>query len=132
MPAPVSDDAVPPCGPDDLAVTVSWERDGAGLRAQVTAETVSAGAGRLAGKPQVRPLQPDGTPLPVETVISLEMRNPGYVILSPDHRATARVSCASLCGQRESNRAQVSWDGGSAVTEVRGPAQPECVQGRSG
>ena len=132
MPAPVSDDAVPPCGPDDLAVTVSWERVGAGLRGQVIAENVSGRACRLAGKPQVRPLQPDGTPLPVETVISLEMRTPGYVILSPGDRAAAPVSWASWSGQRASDRAQVSWDGGSAVTEVRGPAQPECVQGRSG
>lgn len=132
MPGPVSDDAVPPCGPDDLAVTVSWEREGAGLRGQVIAENVSGLACRLAGKPQVRPLQPDGTPLPAETVISLEMRTPGYVILSPGERAAAPVSWASWCGQRASGRAQVSWDGGSAVAEVRGPAQPECVQGRSG
>ena len=132
MPTPVSDDAVPLCGSGDLAVTVSWENDGAGLRGQVIAENVSDRACRLAGKPQVQPLHPDGTPLPVETVISLEMRTPGYVILSPGERAAARVSWASWCGPRASGRAQVSWNGGSALAEVRGPAQPECVQGRSG
>ena len=132
MPAPVSDDAVPLCGPDDLAVTVSWEHDGAGLRGQVIAENTSGRACRLAGKPQVQPLHADGTPLPVETVISLEMLTPGFVILPPGDRAAARVSWASWCGQPASGRAQVSWDGGSALAEVRGPAQPECVQGRSG
>jgi hypothetical protein len=132
MPAPVSDDAVPPCGSDDLAVTVSWDRDGAGLRGQVIAENVSGRACRLAGKPQVQPLRPDGTLLRVDTVITLEMRTPGYVILPPGERAAARVSWASWCGPRASGRAQVTWDGGSAVAEVRGPAQPECVQGQSG
>ena len=52
MPARMSDDAVPPCGPDDLTVVVKWERDGAGLRGQVMAENVGGRACRLAGSRQ--------------------------------------------------------------------------------
>ena len=37
---------VPACGPDDLSVTVRWERDGDGLRGQVIAENTG---GRAAG-----------------------------------------------------------------------------------
>lgn len=42
MPGHQADDPVmPACGPDDLVVEVSWERDGTGLRGRVTAENVS-------------------------------------------------------------------------------------------
>jgi hypothetical protein len=59
------DDAVPLCGSDDLAVVVNWEHDGPALDGQVIAENVSGRACRLADKPGVTPLQPDGTALPV-------------------------------------------------------------------
>jgi hypothetical protein len=62
------DDAVPLCGSDDLAVVVKWEHGRPGLDGQVIAENVSGRACRLAYKPQVTPLQLDGTPLPVETI----------------------------------------------------------------
>jgi hypothetical protein len=39
---------VPLCGSDDLAVVVSWERDGAALDGQVIAENVGGRACRLA------------------------------------------------------------------------------------
>lgn len=132
MPAPSSGDAVPPCGSDDLAVVVSWERDGTGLRGQVIAENVSGRPCQLAGKPGVTPLRPDGTPLPAHTVITLEMRTPGYVILQPGERAAARVTWASWCGQQASGRARVDWPGGSVAASVHGPVQPECSQGRPG
>lgn len=131
MPAPGSGDAVPPCRSDDLAVVVSWEPDGTGLRGQVIAENVSGRPCQLASKPGVTPLRPDGTPLPAHTIISLEMRSPGYVVLQPGQRAAASVSWASWCGQQASNRAQVDWPGGSTIAEVHGPPQPACSPSRA-
>jgi hypothetical protein len=77
MPASGGDRAVPLCGSDDLVVVVNWERDGPGLRGQVIAENVSGRAGRLANKPGVTPLRPDGEPLPVNTTVTLEFLEPG-------------------------------------------------------
>ena len=126
MTAPLGDDDVPPCGSDDLAVVVRWERDDNGLRGQLTAENISARACKLGYKPTVTPLRPDGTPLPAQTLVTLEMRIPGYVILQPGQRAASRVSWSSWCGDPASDRAQVEWHGGSAAAEVQGPAQPAC------
>jgi Protein of unknown function (DUF4232) len=122
-----NEDPVPACGPDDLAVTVNWERAGPGLRGRVIAENVGARACRLANKPSVRPLRPDGSPLPVETIITLELRHPGYVTLQPGQRAASPVAWGSWCGEQASDRARVDWSGGSAVAVVHGPVQPECA-----
>ncbi len=115
-------------------MTVLWERreDGHGLRGQVIAENVGGRACRLPGKPTVTPLEPDGQPLDVWNVVTLEFRSPGYVDLQPGDRAAARVSWSSWCGRPASDRARIEWDGGSVVAPVRGPVQPECVQNRSG
>ena len=129
MPDSQDDDAVPLCGPDDLAVVVNWEHDGPALHGQVIAENVGGRACRFADKPGVTPLQPNGAPLQVKTIISLEMKVPRYVILEPGQRAAARVYWASWCGQQASNRARVDWPGGSAVATVHGPTQPECSIG---
>jgi hypothetical protein len=121
MPAGRSDDAVALCGSGDLAVVVSWEHDGDGLRGQVIAENVSGRACRLEGKPGVTPLQPGGAPLPVTTTVTLEMLEPGYVILQPGERAAAPVRWGSWCGQQASDRARVDWPSGSTVATVHGP-----------
>jgi Protein of unknown function (DUF4232) len=122
----------PLCEAADLAVTVRWERVGTELRGQVLAENLGGRVCRLAGKPEVTPLAGDGTPLPAQTVITLEWRSPGYVLLRPGQRAAARVSWASWCGRRPAGRARVGWEGGEAVAEVHGPAQPECSPGAPG
>jgi hypothetical protein len=131
MPARRGDDAVPPCGSDDLSVVVHWQRDGTGLLGQVIAENVSDRACQLASKPTVTPLQVDGSPLPVDTIITLEMRTPGYVNLQPGQRAAARLIWGSWCGQPASDRALVKWPGGSATARVVGPAQPDCGPSRA-
>ena len=41
---------MPACGPDDLSVTVRWERDGDGLRGQVIAENTGNRACLAAGQ----------------------------------------------------------------------------------
>lgn len=130
MPAHSGEDAVPPpCRSDDLAVVVRWERDGTGLRGQVIAENVGDQACQLAGKPAVTPLRADGSPLPVEAVITLELRSP--LILQPGERAAASVSWACWCGHPASGRARVEWTGGSAIANVEGPVQPDCVPGQA-
>jgi hypothetical protein len=115
------------CGPADLELTVHWERDGRGLRGQVIARNVSGRACRLASKPGVTPLRADGSPLPTQTVITLEMRSPGYVVLRPGERAAAPVRWSSWCGEPAGDRVRVDWPGGSAIGAVHGPAQPDCV-----
>jgi Domain of unknown function (DUF4232) len=120
----------PLCGPADLAVAVHWARDGAGLRGQVVAENVGGRACRLAGKPAVTPLAADGTPLPAQTVITLEWLSPGYVILEPGQRAAARLGWGNWCGPQATGRARVDWGSGEAVAEVHGPAQPDCSPGQ--
>ncbi len=119
----------PLCEAADLAVVVRWERDGTGLRGQVLAENVSGRVCRLPGKPEVTPLAGDGTPLAARTVITLDWRSPGYVLLRPGQRAAAPVGWASWCGRRAGGRARVAWEGGEAVAEVHGAAQPECSPG---
>jgi hypothetical protein len=128
---PVSGDPAeaPLCEAADLAVVVRWEQDGTGLRGQVLAENVGGRVCRLAGKPEVTPLAADGAPLPAGTVVTLEWRSPGYVLLRPGQRAAARVGWASWCGRRAAGRARVGWGSGEAVAEVHGPAQPECSAG---
>jgi Protein of unknown function (DUF4232) len=132
VPAHPDDDAVLACRPDDLAVVVIWERAGTGLRGQVIAENAGGRACRLAGKPAVTPLRPDGSPLPALTITTQEWRSPGYVLLRPGQRAAARVSWASWCGQPASGQARVDWPGGWAVAQVHGPTQPECAEHQPG
>jgi hypothetical protein len=127
-----SPSALPLCGPGDLAMTVVWERDGAGLRGQVIARNIGARACRLAGKPAVTPLALGGTPLPAETVITLEMIHPGYVILHPGQTAAAPLSWSNWCGRQAAGRARVSWGSGMAIADVHGPVQPECSPGQPG
>jgi hypothetical protein len=131
MPVRRGDDPVPLCGSDDLAIVVNWQRDGTGLRGHVIAENVSDHTCQLANKPTVTPLQADGSPLPVDTIITLEMRTPGYVNLEPGQRAAALVLWASWCGQQASNQALVKWPGGSAIARVDGPTQPACGPSRA-
>jgi hypothetical protein len=126
MSADANDEPLPACGPEDLAVVVSWERAGPGLRGQVIAENIGARACRLANKPSVTPLRPDGSPLPVDTIVTLELRDPGYVTVQPGQRAASPVTWSSWCGERAGDRARVGWPGGSTVAVVYGPAQPDC------
>jgi hypothetical protein len=121
---------MPPCGSGDLAVDVNWEHDGDGLRGQVVAENVSGRACRLAGKPAVTPMQLGGAPLPVTTTVTMEMVEPGYVIVQPGERAAAPAVWGSWCGQQASDRARVDWPDGSTVAQVHGPPQPGCIEGR--
>jgi hypothetical protein len=115
---------LPACRPDDVSVTVSWKRDGGGLRGQVTAENTGSRACRLPGKPGVTPLGRDGRPLPTQMMVTLEMLLPGYVVLEPGQRAAAPVTWGGWDGAMASSEAQVTWEGGAVTAAVQGPAQP--------
>jgi hypothetical protein len=88
--------ALPLCGPEDLAMTVHWERDGAGLRGQVTARNIGARACRLAGKPAITPLTLDGTALPAQTLITLRCSIP--VMWSFNLASAPRLRWAGAAG----------------------------------
>lgn len=118
--------AVPPCRPDDLVVSLRWERSGDGLAGEVVAENVGGRTCQLGGKPTVRPLGRNGEALPAEHLISLELRIPSAVVLRPGGRAAAPVSWAGWCGDPASGRVVIGWDGGSVVVDAQGPSQPRC------
>lgn len=118
---------VPCCEPEDLTVTVRWGADAdGGLRGQVVADNTGGRACRLPGKPAVTPVGVDGKPLPAQTVITLEMRHPGYVIVRPGERAVAPVGWRSWCGPPASDRAEVGWADHTVIARVYGPLEPEC------
>jgi len=120
------------CHGDEVEVTVRWERDGTGLRGQVIVRNVGDRACRLPGKPQVRPLGQDGAPLAADTMITLELVEPGYVDIEPGESAAARVTWANWCGPPAADQAVVSWGDGSATAQVVGPVQPSCEAGHGG
>ncbi|MFI5607443.1 DUF4232 domain-containing protein [Amycolatopsis sp. NPDC051903] len=122
---------VPLCGPDDLAVSLYWERDGQGLRGTVVAENVGTRTCRSGMKPGVQPLGLDGVPLPTDTLVSAEMRRPAHVVLEPGDRAAAPVSWRNWTGAPAGDRAIVGWNGGESVVvvEVDAPRQPGCRPG---
>ena len=121
----------PVCAPEDLALTVRWQRGGDGaLHGEVVAENVSGRACRLPGKPTVTPVGADGTPLPVQTVVTMEWVQPGYVVVRPGQRAAAPVHWPSWCGQAPADQARVGWGDHVATAPVDGPLQPACDPGR--
>jgi hypothetical protein len=122
---PAGWDHIPPCGSDDLAVSVRWERSGVGLAGQIIVENVSGRTCRLSHKPWVIPLGTDGRELPAEVIITADLRLPP-MILDPGGRAAAPVGWAGWCGDAASGVVRINWISGSADVEVQGPRQPDC------
>jgi hypothetical protein len=115
---------VPEFRPADVSVTLRWRDESGVLVGHIEIRNVSSRAGRLTGKPWVEPVGTDGTPLLVQSIVTLEARLPGYVVLQPGERARARVSWTAWGGAPASGRAFVHWPGGAVEVEVDGPAQP--------
>ena len=126
-PAIDGEDGAPECGPDDVRVTLAWQlQDDGGLRGRLLVENTGARACRLSGKPVLHPLDRGGRPLDAPTVVTLEFRQPGSVVVPPGGRAGAAVSWAGWAGPPAGNRAVVGWGSPrqEATAAVSGPVQP--------
>jgi Protein of unknown function (DUF4232) len=115
----------PECEPEDLEFALTWTPAGRGLTGRLQARNVGQRACRLSGKPVLVPLAPDGTELAAQTVITLELRAPGYVLLGPGDSAVADVGWAGWNGPPASGRMLVRWPGGQQDFRTAGPPQPE-------
>jgi hypothetical protein len=109
----------------DLAWSLAWsDTNGGGLRGRLIARNVSAHAVRLSGKPGLMPLDRDGAPLGPPTIVTLELRTPGYVVIEPGATVSAPVGWAGWDGAEPSGRVIVRWRGGEAVIAPDGPRRP--------
>jgi hypothetical protein len=109
----------------EVEVSLSWQADDDGaLAGHVTVHNLSDHPVRVGGKPMIRPLGEDARPLETEHAVTAELRIPPHVDVPPGGRATAGVSWAGWPGPAASGAALVSWNGGEAVVQVDGPAQP--------
>ena len=112
----------PPCRDEQLALSLTWRATGSGLDGEVTARNTGKQACNLTGKPQLFPLGRDGEPLPVQSIMSLELRD-RPTIVPPGGTAVAGVSWASWCGAEASGRVLIDQ---SRPVAVDGPKQPSC------
>ena len=115
----------PECEPRDAEVSVHWDAMDGALTGRVEVLNIGMGACRLSGKPVLSPLGQDHAPLPTDFIVTLEAALPGFVVLQPGMRASARVTWAAWDGAPASSQAIVSWAGGAKEVTVTGPMQPE-------
>jgi hypothetical protein len=119
-------DKPPEGGPDDFAMALHWKRDGTTLRGELVVKNVGAKTCRISGKPSIHPLDRHRKPLPVQNIVTLELRMPGYAVLGPGERAVAEARWAGWCGSPPSRHVRVEWPGGSLVVKAEGPHHPDC------
>lgn len=113
------------CQPEDLEFALTWTPADGGLTGQLEARNVGQRACRLSGKPTLVPIGLDGAELDARTVVTLEFRDPGYVLLEPGDSAVADVGWAGWDGEPASGRLVVGWPGGRREIAVSGPPHPE-------
>jgi hypothetical protein len=110
---------------ESLTVELSWSADAnGGLTGCITARNIGDDVVRVAGKPGVRPLGVDGTPLGTECVVTMEWRPPGYVDLPSGGVARAPVGWAGWNGPAASGRVEVTMADSTYVIDAEGPASP--------
>lgn len=122
----------PEARPDQLAVSVEWQAEDGGLRGSIDVRNVSDETVRVSNKPRLLPLDDSGDPLDVGTVVTLEMRLPGYVVLEPGQRARADARWAAWTGGPPGDRVLVRWPGGEQLVTVSGPTVPQRTDGATG
>ena len=115
---------VPEATPDQVSASVRWTSDGESLIGWVEVRNVSDAPVRLSGKPGLTPLGADGRPLDTSTLVTMELRTPGYVDVPPGATARARVSWSGWDGPPAGGRVRVGLAGGTVDAEVDGPVQP--------
>ncbi|HEY0168999.1 MAG TPA: DUF4232 domain-containing protein [Jatrophihabitans sp.] len=123
----MTDTDAPEAGPDDVAFSLSWLAEDGALRGSLEARNVSEHRVRLSGKPQLTPLDAEGNPLETVSIMTLELRLPGYVELGPGESATSQVGWAAWDGPAAGGTVRVQWPGGQADVPAAGPPQPSAT-----
>jgi hypothetical protein len=125
----VADTQAPECRPDEVEISVEWRDDDGALTGEIVIGNVSGSACRISGKPALLPLADDGTPIGVFTIVTAELRLPGYVVLPPGRRARSGIRWKAWRGRPPGNQALVRWPGGEQRVTVTGPVAPRRRRG---
>jgi len=108
-----------------LSIELDLTASGA-LTGWLRATNVSEATIRLSHKPTVTPLGLDGRPLPVDCIVTLEARIPGYVDVDPGDEAMAPIGWGGWSGAPASGEWQVRLDvlESQMRVEATGPQEP--------
>ncbi len=111
----------------DLEISLAWHVEGSGmLGGQLRARNVSGRPVRLAGKPELQPLDGvDGVPLGAACIVTAEMRHPNYVGLAAGDQAVSALHWAGWDGRPANGDWAVTLPGGASRVRATGPRQPE-------
>lgn len=123
----VTDNDAPEARPDDVAFSLTWAAEDGALKGVLEARNVGKHRVRLSGKPGLTPLDADGNPLDAMSIMTLELRLPGYVELDPGESATSQVGWAGWDGPAAGGIVRVEWPGGQADVPAAGPRQPSAT-----
>jgi hypothetical protein len=111
--------------PADLSWELTWvESNDGGLSGVLTARNVSGQPVRVSGKPGLAPLDSGGEPVGAQTIVSAELRMPGYAVIEPGKTASSHVGWAGWDGRDPSGDVTIRWGGGEAVVTASGPPRP--------
>jgi hypothetical protein len=111
--------------PGEIEWSLQWtDTDSGGLSGVLTARNVSARVVRISGKPGLTPLGRDGESLDAPTIVTLEMRVPGYAEVQPGRTASTRVGWAGWDGVDPCGEVRIRWRGGEVVVSAEGPVRP--------
>jgi hypothetical protein len=116
---------IPEAQPGQVTFALAWRAEGQRLDGDLEAVNVCDHTVRLSGKPWLRPLGVDGELLDTDSVVTAEMREPGYVELAPGESAKANVGWAGWAGPPASDHVIVEWQAGRADVAATGPRQPK-------
>lgn len=125
----MADSELPECRPEEVEISVEWQDADGGLTGWVEVRNVGTAARRLSGKPALLPLSPEGAPVGVSTVVTAELRLPGYVVLGPGSRARSRTRWPAWRGPAPGDEILVRWPGGEKQVRDAGPSAPARSEG---
>jgi hypothetical protein len=113
--------------PPRLKLWIELELDPSGtLSGWLRAKNLAHQSVRLSGKPDVVPLGEDGLALPVDCIVTAEMRIPHYVEIGPAQEARAPIGWGGRSGPHAGGEWQVQLDALSPKirVEASGPREP--------
>jgi hypothetical protein len=117
------------CQADHADVSVVWHDEDGSLRGWVEVRNVGDRPCRLSGKPSITPLSADGSRLDAPTIVTAELKLPGYVVLEPGQRARAAIGWGAWDGPTAGVQVVVGWEGQEKQVTVSGPTQPSRSEG---